>query len=164
MKRYLPYLLLAFFGLFVMSCDNSDSRDSGYTDNDTYPVMADVNGSFSASNNYSLSQGVNIASTDVVLVYRNTASSGSAVWQLIPKTEYLTDGRELDYNFLFDRTQVEIYTEANFDQNTMNSAEKAQYLNNQQFRIVLVPASQAADMDTSNYNKVVEALGAKPVL
>ncbi len=158
MKRYLPLFLLSLFGLFVMSCDNTDSRDDGQ-DYDTYPVMTDVSGSFSSSNDYSLTQGIQIAQSDVVLVYRNTATSGSAVWQLIPKTEYLSDGRELDYNFLFDSSLVEIYTEANFDQNTMSSAEKAQYLNSQQFRIVLVPASKAAEVDTSNYQEVMRVLG-----
>ena len=156
MKKFLPLLMLAFVGLFALSCDNSDDRDYGQ-DYDTYPVMKDVSGSFSASNDYSLQQSIQLPQTDVVLVYRNVASSGT-VWQLIPKTEYLTDGRELDYNFLFSRDLVEIYTEANFDQATMSSAEKAQYLNSQQFRIVLVPASTAASLKSKEYNSVLNAM------
>lgn len=156
MKKLLPLLMLAFVGLFALSCDNTDDRGSGQ-DYDTYPVMKDVSGTFSASNDYSLQQSIQLPQSDVVLVYRNVGTSGT-VWQLIPKTEYLTDGRELDYNFLFSKDLVEIYTEANFDQATMSSAEKAQYLNNQQFRIVLVPASAAADLKSKEYNSVLNAL------
>ena len=103
MKNYFTILLLAIFGFLAVSCTDRD-------DNDTYPMMRDITGTFNSGNSYTISQGINIASTDVVLVYRNinSGSSGSAVWQLIPKTEYLTGGRELDYNFLFDTANIEM--------------------------------------------------------
>ena len=157
MKKLLPFAMLAFFSLFLLSCETDDSRDNGQ-DYDTYPVMKDVTGSFSASNEYTLQQSIQIPQSDVVLVYRNTATSGSAVWQLIPKTEYLSADRELDYNFLFSTDAVEIYTEANFDQSTMSTDERTRYLNSQRFRIVLVPASVAASTDTSSYNSVLRAM------
>jgi hypothetical protein len=77
---------------------------------------------------------------------------------MIPKTEYLSGGRELDYNFLFDQSNVEIYTEANFDQATFTTAEANSYINNQRFRIVLVPASKGknANLDYSDYNSVIK--------
>ncbi|MHA6697101.1 hypothetical protein [Chryseobacterium sp. A301] len=156
MKKLLPLLMLAFVGLFALSCESDDDRDYGQ-DYDTYPVMKDVSGTFSASNEYTLQQSIQLPASDVVLVYRNISSTGT-VWQLIPKTEYLTLGRELDYNFIFSKDLVEIYTEANFDQATMTSTEKAQYLNNQQFRIVLVPASAAASLESKEYNSVLNAL------
>lgn len=162
MKHLFSFFMIALMGLFVVSCDNSDDRGGG-TDYDTYPVMRDATGTFNASNGYTLTQSITMSSSDVALVYRNINSGqgGSAVWQLIPKTEYLSDGRELDYNFLFNNQSVEIYTEANFDQATMSSSEKTLYLNNQTFRIVLVPASSsAATMDHSNYNAVMGALKA----
>ncbi|HAI80078.1 MAG TPA: hypothetical protein DCL65_03485, partial [Chryseobacterium sp.] len=70
----------------------------------------------------------------------------------------LSNGRELDYNFLFDTANIEIYTEANFDQATFTAAEATQYLNNQRFRIVLVPASQGknAGVNYSDYNSVIK--------
>ena len=41
----------------------------------------------------------------------------------------------------------------------MTTAERDEYLSNQQFRVVLVPASQAsADIDFSNYGAVERAL------
>lgn len=114
MKKYFTLMILAVLGgLFVMSCDRTDTV--AVEDNDTYPVMKDVTGTFTNGNTYTLSQSLNIANSDVVLVYRNYNSntSNSAVWQLIPKTYYLSGGNELDYNFLFDASKVEIYTEAN---------------------------------------------------
>lgn len=159
MKNYFTILFIAIFGFLAVSC--TDRNDEVLVDdNDTYPMMRDITGTFNSGNSYTISQGINIASTDVVLVYRNinSGSSGTAVWQLLPKTEYLSNGRELDYNFLFDTANIEIYTEANFDQATFTAAEATQYLNNQRFRIVLVPASQGknADVNYSDYNSVIK--------
>ena len=161
MKKYFTLMILAVLGgLFVMSCDRTDTVVT--EDNDTYPVMKDVTGTFTSSGNYTLTQSINIANSDVVLVYRNynSNSSSSAVWQLIPKTYYLSNNGELDYNFMFDSGSVEIYTEANFDQSTMTTAEKNTYLNNQTFRIVLVPASRvnrtATKVNYEDYNAVVK--------
>ncbi|WP_449401544.1 hypothetical protein [Chryseobacterium wanjuense] len=156
MKKFLPILLLAFVSLFIFSCD--DNNDNVVGDGDTYPRMRDITGTFNSGNGYSFTQGINIASTDVVLIYRKDVNANNA-WQLIPKTYYLSGGRELDYNALFDSQNVEIYTEANFDQSTMTATEANQYLNNQTFRIVLVPASpakNASTVDTKDYNAVVK--------
>lgn len=155
MKKYLPILLLAFVSLFIFSCDDNDNVVG---DGDTYPKMRDVSGSFTNANGYSFTVPINIQNTDVVLIYRRDPAASNA-WQLIPKTYYLSGGRELDYNALFDSQNVEIYTEANFDQTTMTSSEVSQYLTSQTFRVVLVPASPAkgaSAVNTSDYNAVVK--------
>lgn len=157
--------MLAFVSLFIFSCDNSDDV---VVDNTVYAQVRDVTGSFNSTNNYRLTQGLDIPTTTVVLVYRNVGSgSGSnAIWQLIPKTFYLDDNvsfpanRELDYNFDFTTQDVEIRTEANFNQSSqMTNAEMAQYLNNQTFRIVLIPGSSAkgtSTVDRNDYNAVIK--------
>lgn len=152
MKKFLPILLLAFVGLFIFSCKDDD------TDYDTYSKMRDVSGSFTNANGYSFTVPINIQNTDVVLIYRRDPAASNA-WQLIPKTYYLSGGRELDYNNLFDSQNVEIFTVANFDQSTMSSSEMSQYLNNQTFRVVLVPASASKGgqtVDKNDYNAVVK--------
>ncbi|MGZ5209531.1 MAG: hypothetical protein ACXWB1_01460 [Kaistella sp.] len=159
MKNYFTILLLAIFGFLAVSC--TDRNDEVLVDDsDTYPMMRDITGTLNSGNDYTISQGITIASTDVVLVYRNinSGAGGSAVWQLLPKTEFLTGGRELDYNFLFDTSTLEIYTEGNFDQATLSAAEATSYLNNQRFRIVLVPASQGknANVDYEDYQSVIK--------
>ncbi|WP_294284352.1 hypothetical protein [uncultured Chryseobacterium sp.] len=155
MKKILPILVLAFVSLFIFSCDNNNDNVG---DGDTYPKMRDVSGSFTNANSFSFTVPINIQSTDVVLVYRRDPAASNA-WQLIPKTYYLSGGREIDYNALFSSQNLEIYTEANFDQTTLSSSEASQYLNNQTFRVVLVPASPAkgtTTVDTSDYNAVIK--------
>lgn len=159
MKKLLTIALLATFGFSAISCD--DRNDEVLVqDNDTYSVMTDLTGSLNSGNQYTLTQGINIAQSDVVLVYRdiNSNSNLSSVWQLLPKTEFLGGGRELDYNFLFDSQNVEIYTEANFDQTLLTAIEAGQYLTNQRFRIVLVPASPTknASVNYEDYQSVIK--------
>ncbi len=154
MKKFFPILLLAFVSLFVFSCKDDDE------DFDTYSQSRDVVGSFTSANNYAFSQGINIQGTDVVLVYR---SAGGA-WQQIPKTTYLdtpsATARKFDYNFVFDSQEVQIrIDDNNFSLSSMSAGEVNQYLQNQRFRIVLVPASQSKStnsVDHSDYNAVVK--------
>lgn len=161
MKKYILLSAVSLLSLgAISSCSNSTTDPGGYTDNDTYPQMKDITASFSSANSYAIYQSITIPSTDVVLVYRNVNSNTSGttpVWQLLPKTEYLNNNRELDYNFVFNTQQVQVTTSANFEQNTMTTAEKNTYLNNQTFRIVLVPASSAksAQVNFKDYNSVV---------
>lgn len=167
MRKILPILTLAFASFFIYSCDNNDD-EVVTVDNTVYAQVRDVTGTFTIGNNFRISQGLSIPATDVVLVYRNvgTGSGANAVWQLIPKTYYLDDNlafpanRELDYNFDFTTQDVEIRTEANFNQATqMTGTEATQYLNNQTFRIVLIPAVSGKNtnsVDTSDYNAVVK--------
>ena len=166
MRKFLPILMFAFVSFFIYSCDNND--DEVVVDNTVYAQVRDVTGTFTSTNNFKISQGLNIPTTDVVLVYRNvgTGSGANAVWQLIPKTYYLDDNvafpanRELDYNFDFTTQDVEIRTEANFNQATqITGSEVSQYLTNQTFRIVLIPGTSGKNtnsVNTSDYNAVIK--------
>lgn len=161
MKKIIPLFLLSFISFFVTSCDNNDNDPVPVQNNGAVAQMKDITGTFSSSGGYTISQGLSILNTDVVLVYRNINSntSSSAIWQLLPKTFFLSNGRELDYNFIFNSQNVDISTQANFDQATMTSAEANKYLINQNFRIVLVPADPAgkgAKVDYNDYNSVIK--------
>ncbi|MDQ0591736.1 hypothetical protein QFZ37_000105 [Chryseobacterium ginsenosidimutans] len=160
MKKFLPILLLAFVSLFIFSCDNNDDN-TPYQDNDTIAQMKDATGTFNSGNNFKLTMDINILNTDVVLVYRKVGN----VWQSVPKTYYLDNaqnlptGRELDYNFDFNTSEVNITTTANFNQSTqMTSGETTQYLNNQTFRVVLVPANAGKNsaVNYEDYNSVIK--------
>lgn len=160
MKKYFTFILIAIFSLAIVSCDDRNDNVN-QQDNDTYPVMKDVTGSFSSGNSFAFTQGINIPSTDVVLVYRNVGDA----WQFIPKAVYLPNvgnlptGREFDYNFVFDSQNVQIRVDdANFNLTTeISPAEVNQYLTNQNFRIVLIPASQSKNtqVDYTDYNSVI---------
>ncbi|MCU7614108.1 hypothetical protein N0B16_06630 [Chryseobacterium sp. GMJ5] len=166
MKRIIPFFMLAFASMFIYSCDNSDDVVE-VPANDIVLQMRDVTGTFTANNGFKISQGLAIANTDAILVYRNTNSntSNGAVWQLIPKTYYLDDvnnlpvGRELDYNFDFTSQDVQIRTEANFNQSSqITTGEIAQYLTNQTFRIIILPAdpNKNSTLNYNDYNAVIK--------
>lgn len=161
MRKFLPILTLAFASFFIYSCDNNDDDVVQIEDQDTIAQMRDVTGNFNNANGYLITQGINILSTDVVLLYRNINSNTSAAaeWQLMPKTYYLSGGREFDYNFLFTAQNLKIFTDANFDEGTMSAAENSSFLTNQTFRIVLIPANAskgAQQVDQKDYNAVVK--------
>lgn len=161
MKKYFTLMLMAIFAFGAVSCDDRND-DVVQQDNDTYSVMADITGSLNAGNSYAIEQGININTTDVVLVYRRVSDA----WQMIPKTVYLPNvgnlptGREFDYNFVFDSQTVQVrIDDPNFNLATeITPAEANQYLTNQTFRIVLVPASQGknANVDYSDYDSVIK--------
>jgi hypothetical protein len=151
-------LLLAIFTFAIMGCED---RNPPIKDNDTYSVVRDITGNFTPGNNFAIDQGLTINSTSIVLVYRNINSNtpNGKVWQLIPKTVYLSGSRELDYNYIFDTSLLQIQIDSNFNLNTeISPAEIQEFLINQQFRVVLVPASAGknSNVDYNNYESVIE--------
>jgi hypothetical protein len=99
----------------------------------------------------------NIYPSDVVLIYRlsGTINSSTPIWQPIPRTLFLTQG-ELDYDFDFSKEDFTIYAGG-----TYNLSLTPQYLNNQTFRIVIVPADFVTTLNRNDYNAVMEALNVK---
>ncbi len=141
MKRI--FLLLATIGLFaVQSCTTNDNETLP-PDNDTISEVYEIkNKNFSIDNNgdfsYSEQLNPNIFASDVLLIYRlaGTLNPTTPIWQPIPRTFYLTNGRELDYDFDFTKVDFKIFVRGNFPVSTEPS-----YLSNQTFRIVIVPGA-----------------------
>ncbi len=148
--------LLAVVGIFsFQSCTTSDP----YVDNDTISEvfeLKNVNFAYNATDGYTIYQKFTpeIYASDVVLIYRlsGTIDSNTPLWQLIPRTLFLPQG-ELDYDFDFSQEDFTIYAGGNY-----NLSLTPQYLNNQTFRIVIVPGSFSASINTSNYAEVMAAL------
>lgn len=162
MKRY--FLLSVFsittLGTFV-SCDRSpEVIQTNNNIDEVFPRIKDATGSFGKGNNYALDMDINIPKTDVVLVYRNVNSntSDAAVWQLLPQTIYLSDNRELDYTFRFNTQRIQVTTSSNFDYSTLTRQEEEEYLRNQTFRVVLVPAlnGRSSKLNYSDYHNVIK--------
>ena len=92
---------------------------------------------------------------DYVVIFRQTGTSGNApVWQQIPRTLYLNQG-ELDYDFDFSKNHFMIYAGGTYDLSTT-----PQYLNNQTFRVVLVPAvygknATLEDLKKLSYEEII---------
>lgn len=154
--------ILAVVGVFsLQGC--TTTTDSNYVDNDTIAEVFELkNINFyndlndSPDEGYTIYQKLtpSIYTSDVVLIYRlsGTLNSGSPIWQLIPRTLFLPQG-ELDYDFDFSKDDFTIYAGG-----TYNLALTPQYLNNQTFRIVIVPGSFSTSLNTSNYAAVMAAI------
>ncbi len=163
MKKYVSLFLLSLFGLILLSCDTNNNDDNDY---DTYSVIYDITDNFKAGTPYSISRSFNsaIPDSDVILVYRLSATdNGAAVWQLLPRTLYLDEG-ELDYDYDFTKYDVLIRAGGTINLDSQSSTFKNAYLNNQTFRIVIVPASYGRNtngggIDYSDYNSVIKAYG-----
>ncbi|MES2239740.1 MAG: hypothetical protein V4497_05705 [Bacteroidota bacterium] len=154
--------LFAFVGLLaISSCTTSDNLQQ---DNDTIPEafeiknvdlakVADNEYNFKSTFQYEI--GGKLYDDETVLIYRLTSviNSTTPVWQLIPRTIYFTNGNELDYDYDFSKVDFIITARGNY-----NLLNRPEYIDNQTFRVVIVPSNLAATMDTSNYNAVMSTL------
>lgn len=156
MKKLIPFLVMAFFGMVMLSCSTDD--DTVYVDYDTYPIVYDLrNVNFeNVGGSYQIARSFNspMYETDMLLMYMQvgTTNNNSPIWQQIPITFYLNDGHEVDYNYDFSRYDFVIYAGGTFDLYNTN------YVINQSFRVLLVPASygKSTEVDYSDYNSVVQ--------
>lgn len=152
-------LILAFVGLIsLQSC----TEDTPVVDNDTISEvfeLRNVNFGFTPVDGYTIYQTFNpqIFPSDVVLIYRlsGTINSSTPIWQQIPRTLFLPEG-ELDYDFDFSKEDFTIYAGGTYDLATTPS-----YINNETFRIVIVPGyfsnKGSKAIDYSDYNAVIKA-------
>lgn len=166
MKKYLPILLIAFLGIFAMSCDNREDVIIPQ-DNDTYSVVFDINNVNFAPDNNSVSRYAYFGdlptyflSSDALLIYRQIGETGGVnsnpVWKLLPTSDFLPQG-ELNYFFDYTVNDYKITADADFDLSVQNSTFKNEFLNNQRFRVLLIPASFKTTVDLKDYNAVIKA-------
>lgn len=120
------------------------NEDFGYNVDDGYNI----------SRTFGETIGHNIYAADVILIYRlsGTIDSSTPIWQLIPRTFYLAQG-ELDYDFDFSKEDFKIYARGTYDLELT-----PQYLDDQTFRIIVVPAEFASTVNVNNYLEVINAL------
>ncbi|WP_281323565.1 hypothetical protein [Flavobacterium aestivum] len=95
-----------------------------------------------------------ILDADQILIYRlsDLIDSNTPVWQSIPRTLFLPQG-ELDYDFDFSKEDFTIYAGG-----TYNLGLTPDLINNQTFRIVIIPGYFSKAIDKNNYQAVVKAL------
>lgn len=159
MKKLL--LVLSVIGMIsLQSCEGPagpPGRD-GYNIEAEVFELRNVNFGFSSQFGYSIYQELNppILNSDVILIYRmaGTINSSTPIWEQIPRTLYLNEG-ELDFDFDFSRVDFTIYAGG-----TYNLALTPQYLNNQTFRIVIIPGyfGNSFRVDYSDYESVMNML------
>lgn len=154
------FKLIAVLFLILMSSCSGPEGPPGLDGKDGLIAqvfeLKNVNFGYSDLDGYTISNSLipSLYPSDVLLIYRmsSTISSSTPVWQLIPRTLFVPQG-ELDYDYDFSKEDFVIYAGGNYDLSTTPS-----YLNNQTFRIVIVPGSFSASINKNNYNEVLAAL------
>ena len=128
--------------------------------------LLNVNFTLNAQNEYTIYRTLNpvIYDSDNILIYRlsGTIDAQTPIWQLIPRTLFLPEG-ELDYDFDFSREDFTIYAGGTYD-----LSATPDYINNQTFRIVIIPgyfSRTTTAVDLNDYDAVIAAYGlqGKPV-
>jgi hypothetical protein len=155
-------LFLAFIGMITLNGCTVNEEISG-PDYDTISEvfeLRNVNFSYNNQDGYFIRRNLNpnIYDSDVILIYRmsDVINANTPVWQLIPRTLYLPQG-ELDYDFDFSKIDFTIYAGG-----TYNLEMTPNYIDNQTFRIVIVPGSfktATKKIDLNNYEDVISKLG-----
>jgi hypothetical protein len=159
MKKIFPLAIIGLLTLTAVSCTRTNDNVVQVQDNDTYSTAYDLNNvSFTkdSSGNYTIARNFNnpLVESDVVLIFRKsgTINGGSAIWQSIPRTLYLTQG-DLDYDYDFSNVDILIKAGGTFDPGLAPT-----YINNQTFRVVVVPAKTGKNtsIDLTNYESVAK--------
>jgi hypothetical protein len=136
-----------------------------YTDNDTYPEafeIKNVNLAKLANNEYNLKStfkfeiGGDLYDDETVLVYRMTGLINTPIWQLIPRTIYLSNGDILDYYYDFSKVDFIITARG-----SCSLLYTPNYIDNQTFIIVIVPSKLSKKVDTNNMEAVMNASNLK---
>ncbi len=152
-------LLLAVVGMFSLQGCVGPEGPPGQDGQDG--LIAEVFQLDDASFSYNANDGFNIYKKlnpllydeDIILIYRKVGfinQTNAPIWQQIPKTIYTSKGR-LDYDFDFSNEHFIIYVKGNYDLTLT-----PQYLNNQTFRIVIVPGSKSGSAKFVNKNNYLD--------
>ena len=166
MKKFWPLLILLISSLFIISCDNSDDNDSNNNNvNVEYPAVFDLTFNFTKVNDFTYYYPHDFSgmlSQDIILVYRRDYDNNNApYWQSLPKTYYVDNG-SLEYNYNFVTNNVQINLDSSFNLSAATSDIKSRYMNNQTFRVVLVPTiygnknANVADLHKMSYEDVIK--------
>lgn len=172
MKKFWTILLLLISGIFIFSCkdddDNYVSTPTPYVDNDTIATVYDYTGNFSfdTTNGWNfyrtLPSSLVVYDSDVMLIYQKTGTTTDnyPIWQSIPATYYPVVGgvsQQVYYDYDFSVHDFMIYAQGSYD-----LTATPQYLNNQTFRIVMVPGAYglggktANDLKNLSYEEVIK--------
>lgn len=158
MKKILGILSIFVIALSLVGCVRTDDDYETETISTVYDLR---NSSFTynATDGYLISKTFNspLFEGDNVLIYRmsGTTDNGAPIWQLLPRTIFLSNSRELDYDYDFSRYDIQIYAGGNYDVSTT-----PEYLNNQTFRVVIIPGStpMAKSVNKPNFDNYEEVI------
>ncbi len=155
MKNILLFLAISST-LFFTSCEGDQGPPGEPGINILGQVFeTTVNFQYNASDNVFTSPFISypftVYESDVILVYRYEGQDGigngelADVWSPLPQNIFFNNGDIIQYIFTNTFVDVQMLVEGNFDLGTFNDGS---FLDNQTFRIAVVPAEFAATNPT----------------
>lgn len=179
MRKFLA--LICFTSLVLTSCSNEGppgpegpqgpQGPEGPAGPATFGTVVDIEGDFTADNDYSLfldfnDAGIEVFETDAVLVYTKVGENGTSngqpveVWRQLPQTYFLDDGTPIQYNFDYTFFDVNIWIEYGNKDLSEYSNLDGSWTDGLVFRVVVVPSDFAenTNVDVSDYNAVAKQL------
>ena len=158
--RKLMMLAVAIGVVLIQGCEGPmgpqgpQGQDGGLIASSAFE-LGNVN--FNVGNNYQIREnfGFEIFPYDVVLVYILwEADNGKDVWRLLPQSAFFENGI-LQYNFDYTDEEVRLFLDGEIDFATLDNS----WLDDQVFRIVVVPADNVGRLDYTDYEGVTRMLG-----
>lgn len=152
------FIITSLLFLFISnSCSTNEVAQPAAVQNAESLVFEISNTNFQTSNGFSrlFIFPRSILASDHVLVYRlsGVTSQQQDIWSILPQQFFLANGTfDFGYNFDFTKSDVNIFLQGN-DLATLNNS----FLNNQVFRIVVVPGQFGNRFDFSNIHLVMQA-------
>ncbi|MFT5884190.1 MAG: hypothetical protein ACI9IP_000645 [Arcticibacterium sp.] len=125
-----------------------------------YASAIELIGDFTPDNNFQIVEafGFDVFPADVALVYiKWDETDDTEIWRQVPQTAYLDQGI-LTYNFDFTQDDFKLF----LDGTIQNFATiDGIYLNNQVFRVVVVPAEflETARIASKSYDAITSSFG-----
>ncbi|WP_459209691.1 collagen-like protein [Aquimarina rhabdastrellae] len=170
MKKLITLLSLVLIAFTACEGPEGPPGRDGLDGQDGETILAkafEITADFNAANNYAINvvvpNTIEVFDSDVALVYlRDPAASstnGADVWEPLPRTFFFNGGgyAQFQFNFLFDESRS-IFDLDIFIESDDPGALDASFTQNQDFRIVIVPADFAQNNDVSNLNEVLATL------
>lgn len=160
--RKLFTLLLAASLLFV-SCEG----EQGVPGEDGVNILGqvfEVEVDFTLENFYkalvTYPSNVEVYEGDVVMVYvLDGVVDNLDIWEPLPRTFYFMDGILL-YGFNYTLADVELFLDGTLDLNSLGS----ELTHNQIFRVAILPAVLAKNVDLNNFESVMSAVDSEQLL
>ena len=160
-------LLLFILSLFIVACegDEGPAGPQGPPGTNILGQVFEVTVNFTPSNDYrsviEFPQDIEVFESDIVMVYLletqvDDPSGPVDVWAPLPQSFFLDNGGELVYNFNHTFLDVSLFLDGNVNLDTV----PFDFIENQVFRIAILPADFANDSNVSlfDYNSVQSQL------
>lgn len=159
MKRIFLLLAVVAGMTFLQSCegDPGPQGPTGYSAEAEVFEIRNVNFINDGTGFYGIIYDLNptILNSDMLLVYRlaGATQGGLDIWESLPKTYYFSSGDELDYNFDFSTNDISIYLGY-----TNQSILSPAFIQNQVFRVVVIPGYLTNKIGATDYDSIKEKL------